>query len=194
MAAPMHMVDLMPTMEPDDGAELAAENYLKFYDSARGRFWRLLGKDEPALAKKFFVDHGSTIDGSTAAYLDISGVHAQEISLGLDHMLPKATGDNFAHAASTPNTSIPDAGGQHRTQPPGAGQPVAPPLTAANATVTRRQRSAFGMTAAQQARRGSAHGPSLGPDSPHGAQRSCRCSLCRCASQRAVVIGRVPWL
>ncbi|GAA3627842.1 hypothetical protein [Microlunatus ginsengisoli] len=80
------------------GAELTAENYVKFYDSARGRFWRLLGKDEHAAAKKFFTDHGFTIDGSGAAYLDVGGVHAQEVSLGLDHMLPKATGDNYAHA------------------------------------------------------------------------------------------------
>lgn len=75
------------------GRPLTRQNYAEAYKSAQARFWRLVARNEAA--KRFFVDLGFTVTGSRAAYLDVSGVHGQEISLGLDHTFPKATGDNY---------------------------------------------------------------------------------------------------
>jgi hypothetical protein len=75
------------------GRPLTRQNYAEAYKSAQARFWRLVARNEAA--KRFFVDLRFTVTGSRAAYLDVSGVHGQEISLGLDHTFPKATGDNY---------------------------------------------------------------------------------------------------
>jgi hypothetical protein len=75
------------------GRPLTRQNYAEAYKSAQARFWRLVARNEAAT--RFFVDLGFTVTGSRAAYLDASGVHGQEISLGLDHTFPKATGDNY---------------------------------------------------------------------------------------------------
>ena len=75
---------------------LTADNYEKLYKSAQGRFWNRVGNDPTA--KAYFVEHGFTVDGKGAAYLDVEGVSRQEVSLGLDHTFPKATGDNYKYA------------------------------------------------------------------------------------------------
>ncbi|WP_203886015.1 hypothetical protein [Planotetraspora kaengkrachanensis] len=81
-----------------DRGPLTAANYPEHYKSAAGRFWRLMGKQEHASAKAFFVERGFTVNGERAAYLEVEGVHRQEVALGLDHMSPKATGDNYRYA------------------------------------------------------------------------------------------------
>ncbi|HUO40313.1 MAG TPA: hypothetical protein VMU34_21775, partial [Mycobacterium sp.] len=78
------------------GGVLTADNYAEMYKSAQGRFWRLVAKDDGA--RKFFTDRGFVVNGKRAAYLPVQGVDAQEVSLGLDHMLPKASDDNWVHA------------------------------------------------------------------------------------------------
>ena len=78
------------------GRTLTRENYAAAYKSAQARFWRLVAGSESA--KRYFVDKGFSVTGSRAAYLDVAGVHGQEISLGLDHTFPKATGDNYTLA------------------------------------------------------------------------------------------------
>jgi negative regulator of replication initiation len=75
------------------GRRLTRRNYAEAYKSAQARFWRLVARNEAA--KRYFVDKGFTVPGSRSAYLDIGGVHGQEVSLGLDHTFPKATGDNY---------------------------------------------------------------------------------------------------
>lgn len=78
------------------GRQLTRENYEEIYKSAAGMFWNRVGRN--AAAKSFFEAHGFVIDGKTSAYLDVKGVHRQEVSLGLDHTFPKATGDNYKYA------------------------------------------------------------------------------------------------
>jgi hypothetical protein len=78
------------------GRQLTPENYEATYKSAAGMFWNRVGRN--TAAKSFFETHGFVIDGKTSAHLDVKGVHRQEVSLGLDHTFPKATGDNYKYA------------------------------------------------------------------------------------------------
>ncbi|RDI17185.1 putative RNase-like toxin [Rhodococcus sp. AG1013] len=80
------------------GEKLTADNYAPVYKSAQKKFWELIGADEHAAAKKFFTDRGFIVNGKRSAYLNVEGLHSQEISVGLDHMLPKASDDNWVHA------------------------------------------------------------------------------------------------
>ena len=75
---------------------LSPENYERIYKSAEGRFWTRVGRT-PA-AEAYFVEHGFTVDGTRAAYLDVQGIARQEVSLGLDHTLPKAGEGNYKYA------------------------------------------------------------------------------------------------
>jgi len=79
------------------GQQLTKANYEKIFQSASAKFWRIAGR-KGSEVRAFFEKHGFVLDGETSAYLDVSGVHSQEVSLGLDHTLPKATGDFYRHA------------------------------------------------------------------------------------------------
>jgi hypothetical protein len=79
------------------GRELTKENYEELYKTAAAKFWRIVGK-KGSEARAFFERHGFKLDGKTSAHLPIEGLDRQEISLGLDHTFPKATGDNYRHA------------------------------------------------------------------------------------------------
>jgi hypothetical protein len=83
--------------------ELTADNYDRLYNNARSNFWRRVGTD--GSAAEWFKDKGFVLDGSSAPTLRIDapdGVNLtawkQQMSLALDHMMPKASGDNWAHA------------------------------------------------------------------------------------------------
>jgi hypothetical protein len=78
------------------GEQLTKENYVEMYKSAAGRFWNRVGNSPSA--KAFFVAHGFVVDGKSSPYLDIKGIARQEVSVGLDHMNPKATGQNYKYA------------------------------------------------------------------------------------------------
>jgi hypothetical protein len=79
-----------------EGKVLSPDNYDTIYKSAAGRFWNRVGDN--AAARAYFTEHGFIIDGKSAAYLDVKGVARQEVSLTLDHMDPKASGENWQHA------------------------------------------------------------------------------------------------
>jgi hypothetical protein len=82
----------------DSAEPLSKDNYEALYKSAQGRFWNRVGGN--AGAKRFFEQYGYTVDGTRAAYLKVEGVAAHEVSVGLDHMLPKAAEgtDNWRYA------------------------------------------------------------------------------------------------
>jgi hypothetical protein len=78
----------------------------ELYNRTRGEFWKNVRGDSSA--SKFFTDHGFVFQGGERSAPLISAVSdfpgkEREFLLSLDHMAPKATGDNWQRALDADN-------------------------------------------------------------------------------------------
>jgi hypothetical protein len=89
-----------------DRGPLTASNYATHYAEAQRRFWNNVRRDDSAV--KWFNDNGfdftRTQTGAPAVSIAYSGGRARkELAIELDHMLPKATGENWRRALDADN-------------------------------------------------------------------------------------------
>ncbi|MEQ1529831.1 MAG: DUF4157 domain-containing protein [Methylococcales bacterium] len=78
---------------------LTESNYSELYNETRNKFWDNV-KADPG-AKSFFTDGGFVFTEARAPVLGSAvdkGVRATQFRVSLDHLAPKATGENWQHA------------------------------------------------------------------------------------------------
>jgi hypothetical protein len=84
------------------GGELSKDNFRELYRDAQRKFWKNVRKPDSG-AMGWFTDNGFRFEGESGApVVDIArgagGGARKEFAIELDHILPKATGENWTRA------------------------------------------------------------------------------------------------